>query len=111
MRSILLSLSLVLPVHATAEEALALDPSLVQAGAGHFADSCASCHGAEAGGSSAPDIRGAIPSEVARAARGMDQMPPVALDAGQAEAIGAWLMSLDPDVARIKLDFEAARAR
>ncbi|SFK14349.1 c-type cytochrome [Celeribacter neptunius] len=85
------------------------DPTLISFGEQVYADACRTCHGAEALGGNGPDIQGALPGDVKTAIRGTDQMPPVELSAGAPEAVAAYLMSLNPKVADIRLRLEAAK--
>ena len=87
------------------------DRELVAAGSALHAQYCARCHGSEASGSSAPDIRGSIGTDVSRASAGMDQMPAVSLTPAEIVAIAAWLSSLAPEIAEIRLRHEADRHR
>jgi mono/diheme cytochrome c family protein len=92
-----------------AEETALTDPALIATGQQAFLDYCSACHGEEALGENGPDIQGSILKDVTMAVKGIDQMPEIWLEDGEPEAIAAFLMSLDPKVAEIKLRLEAAK--
>lgn len=94
---------------ALAQEVDFTDPALIGFGEEVFTDFCMACHGEEALGGNGPDIQGAILSDVTQAIRGTDQMDPVELYEGEPEAVAAYLMSLAPKVAEIKLRLLADR--
>lgn len=102
-------LFLLIAAPALAQETDFSDPALIAAGATAFTDYCSACHGEDALGENGPDIQGSILKDVTEAVRGIDQMPEIWLDDGEPEAIAAFLMSLNPKVAEIKLRLEAAK--
>jgi|GEM_PF-1771928 Cytochrome c, mono- and diheme variants len=92
-----------------AQEVDLSDPALIATGQQAFLDYCSACHGEEALGENGPDIQGSILKDVTQAVKGIDQMPEIWLEDGEPEAITAFLMSLNPKVAEIKLRLEAAK--
>lgn len=83
---------------------LQLPPDLIQNGELLYNQKCRACHGKDGAGGSGPSVTGILPKHVTSSSKGIENMPSVALRDGDAEAIGAFLMSLAPDEARKRLD-------
>lgn len=75
----------------------------VARGATLFTNICASCHGADATGDSAPDITGMIRKDVRQAVKGIEAMPAFDLTDAEIDDVTAYLMSRAPDQARARL--------
>ncbi len=103
MRVALILFSVLVPGPAAASD-LRLPPDQIQAGEAIYARKCASCHGRDAAGASAPDIQGILASDVTSAARGVENMPKVVLADHESEDIAVFLMSLAPDQAQKRLN-------
>lgn len=71
------------------------DTPLIEAGRSLFSETCQPCHGPTATDGGAGDIRGIGRASVARATRGIEQMPAFDLSEEQIEAIAAFLDTLD----------------
>lgn len=80
-------------------------------GASLYTDMCAACHGEDAVGATGPDIQGSTLKDVTQAIRGIDQMPEVFIEEKEAEAIAAYLMALNPEVAETKRRLETLRQK
>lgn len=80
-----------------------LPPDQIAEGVAVYVDHCASCHGSDALGDSAPDIQGVILQDVKEALLGADAMPSFDLPPPSVEALTIYLMSLAPDQARARL--------
>jgi mono/diheme cytochrome c family protein len=71
------------------------DDALRDRGAALFLNLCARCHGPEARDGASGDIRAMPRASVARAVRGVEQMPRFELTDDAVTAISYWLASLD----------------
>lgn len=72
----------------------AQEAALALRGAVVYEETCAACHGADARGGNAPDIRQTPRKFVLQALRGIDQMPEIALTGEETDAVVAYLGSL-----------------
>lgn len=84
-----------LPVVLLPGFAMAANNGQLAAGSALFAAKCQECHGAMAEDGAGGDIRGATASEIARAVRGFEQMPPLELTEAEITAIAAYLRHLE----------------
>ena len=82
---------------------LHLPKDRIEAGRAIFLNKCSQCHGMDASGGNAPDIQGILLKDVKEAARGVEDMPEIALDEVEAGHIAVFLMSLAPDQARVRI--------
>lgn len=103
MRTLVIAVSFLFPNLAIGDD-LQLPPDLIEAGIPIYANKCASCHGRDASGASAPDIQGVLVKDVIMAAKGVEKMPKVEINQDDAEAIATYLMSLAPDQALKRLN-------
>ena len=85
--------SLTLLAALPAAQVAAEDPGLVE-GQQLYTANCQACHGATATSGVGGDIRGLPLSVLARAVRGIEEMPAVDLNEAELEAILAYLESL-----------------
>lgn len=82
---------------------LDLPSDKIRSGETVYLEKCADCHGKDATGASGPDVQGILLSDVVVAAQGIESMPEIELEAGEADAIAVFLMSLAPDQAKRRL--------
>lgn len=68
---------------------------LAETGERLFLRNCARCHGQDASGGNAPDIRHTPRNFVLRAIRGFEEMPEIPLTDAEIDAITAWLNTGD----------------
>ena len=85
---------------------LQLPPDKIRSGETIYVRKCGACHGRDASGASAPDVQGILVSDVIESAKGVENMPPVPLEAEEAEAIAIFLMSLAPDQAKRRMSLQ-----
>lgn len=103
MRALSIAFSVLVPNVAFGGD-LQLSPEQIEAGIPIYANKCASCHGRDASGASAPDIQGVLVKDVIMAAKGVEKMPKVEISQDDAEAVATYLMSLAPDQALKRLN-------
>ena len=103
---LLLFVAMLLSAAPAAAEEVTLPSDEFRSGRVLYLKNCAQCHGKDAAGDSAPDIQGIILADVLEAIEGVEAMPAVELQAGEATPIAVFLMSLAPDQARRRLGLD-----
>ncbi|MBD3788173.1 MAG: cytochrome c [Sphingomonadales bacterium] len=77
-----------------AGQAAAQSPDLAATGKAVFLDLCSGCHGERGQGVNAPEIAAVPRKLVAKAVRGVDQMPEIEVTEAEIDAITAFLATL-----------------